>query len=217
MLPLDHLALDHLALDHLVLATPDLAATAEWFADQTGVAPTPGGQHVGFGTRNMLVALDETSYLEIVGPDLEQDEPASPRPFGIDQLDEARLVTFAVKADDLAGHVERCAAAGVDIGTAHDMSRAKPDGTLLEWSLTMKPETDLIRPVPFLIDWRGAPSPALSSAQGISLLDLVVESPDAEALSGKLETLGVDVEVVHEDDLLIDATLDTPRGIIALR
>lgn len=206
-----------LPLDHLVLATPDLAATTEWFAEQTGVLPTPGGQHVGFGTRNELVALSERTYLEIVGPDQSQDEPAGPRPFGIDELTTARLVTFAVKADDLPNHVERCAAAGLDIGAAIDMSRAKPDGSLLEWSLTVAQPTGQIQPVPFLIDWRGAPSPALSSAQGISLDSMDATHPDPSMLADQLHVLGVELDVSQADDIALRATLSSPRGSITLR
>lgn len=206
-----------LALDHLVLATPDLATTTAWFAEQTGVAPTAGGQHVGFGTRNELVAFSDSAYLEIVGPDHDQDPPSGPRPFGIDDLTEARLVTFAVKADDLSAHVERCAAAGLDLGTAIDMSRAKPDGSLLEWSLTVAPEADSIRPIPFLIDWRGAPSPALTSAQGVSLLSLSAQHPDPEWLTRQLATLGVELYVAHGEAPALLATLTFAAGELALR
>jgi len=205
-----------LPLDHLVLATPDLAATTSWFAEATGVAPTPGGQHVAFGTRNELVALSDSSYLEIIGPDLTQDKPAGARPFGIDQLAEARLVTFAVKAEDLQGHVDRCASAGLDIGAAIDMSRAKPDGTLLEWSLTVSVPDGPIRPIPFLIDWRGAPSPALSSASGVSLVDMSAQHPSPDDLSSQLETLGVQLFVSQGPEASLAATLSTPAGEITL-
>lgn len=207
---------DMLPLDHLVLATPDLAATTSWFAEATGVAPTPGGQHVGFGTRNELVALGETSYLEIVGPDLAQDTPAGPRPFGIDDLDTARLVTFAVKASDLHGHVTRCSAAGVNIGAAFEMSRAKPDGSLLEWSLTIAPPTGTIQPLPFLIDWGTTPSPAVSSAQGVSLIELTAAHPDPTHLRQQLEILGVDLAVSLGDEVALSATLACPNGPITL-
>jgi hypothetical protein len=55
-------------LDHLVLATPDLAATVADFTERTGIAPVAGGAHVGLGTRNYLVSLGGSRYLEIIGP-----------------------------------------------------------------------------------------------------------------------------------------------------
>lgn len=206
-----------LQLDHLVLATPDLAATTAWFAAQTGVEPTPGGQHVGLGTRNMLVALSESAYLEIVGPDLDQDEPAGARPFGVDDLTEARLVTFAAKADNLTGHVDRCREAGLNLGNALEMSRAKPDGTLLEWSLTIAPWTQPVSLVPFLIDWRGAPSPALTSAQGVTLASLEAQHPDPGTVSSQLETIGVDLPVAEGTAVELVATIATPSGEVVVR
>ena len=59
-------------LDHLAFATSDLAATIAWFAEATGVQPVEGGRHDGRGTRNYLVGLGPTAYLEIIGPDLER-------------------------------------------------------------------------------------------------------------------------------------------------
>jgi len=205
-----------LPLDHLVLATPDLAATVRWFDDTAGVTPTPGGQHVGFGTRNELVALGIDSYLEIVGPDPEQPDPEGPRPFGIDGLTTARLVTWAVKATDLSGHIERCASAGVDLGVAIDMSRAKPDGSLLEWSLTIPSTADAVRLIPFLIDWRGAPSPARTSAAGATLEGLHAIHPEADSMNQSLETLGVDLQVQLDNPAQLFATLSTPNGLVEL-
>ena len=64
-----------LPIDHLVYATPDLPATVAQVARLTGVAPTEGGRHPGWGTRNYLLSLGERVYLEIVGPDEEQPPP----------------------------------------------------------------------------------------------------------------------------------------------
>ena len=73
-------------LDHLVYAVPDLAAGVAAITALLGVAPSPGGPHPGLGTRNFLVSLGESCYLEIIGPDPEQPQPSRPRPFGLDRL-----------------------------------------------------------------------------------------------------------------------------------
>src|SRR5262245_8798861 len=85
-------------VDHLVYATPDLKASIDALEKRLGVRATPGGQHPGRGTRNALIALSSTSYIEIIGPDPEQPKPDLPRQFGIDTLAEGRLVTWAAKS-----------------------------------------------------------------------------------------------------------------------
>ncbi len=78
-------------IDHLVYATPDLKLGIDKLEKLLGVHATPGGQHLGLGTRNALIALGPLTYLEIVGPDPEQPKPARPHWFGIDELEAPRL------------------------------------------------------------------------------------------------------------------------------
>ena len=93
-------------IDHLVYATPDLSAGVERIEALLGVRATPGGQHPGEGTRNALIALGPTSYLEILAPDPEQPKPDRPRRFGIDTLSGPRLVTWAAKGRNLTQTVD---------------------------------------------------------------------------------------------------------------
>ncbi|MEN9645225.1 MAG: hypothetical protein RL238_1894, partial [Actinomycetota bacterium] len=151
-------------IDHLVLATPDVAATAATIADDWGLALTPGGAHVGRGTRNELTGLGGATYLEVVGPDAQQPDPPFPRPFGVDDLTEAALVAWCARPTrSIDEVVARCAALGIDLGAAAAMSRARPDGVLLEWRLTMPllghPHDGT---APFLLDWLASPHPAES-------------------------------------------------------
>src|SRR5262249_59484933 len=89
-------------IDHLVYATPDLAAGVRHIEAVLGIQASPGGQHPRQGTRNALLALGPTSYLEIIGPDPDQPKPPPPRKFEIHDLKEPPLVTWAAKGTNLA-------------------------------------------------------------------------------------------------------------------
>jgi hypothetical protein len=198
-------------LDHLVLATPDLAATVADFTRRTGVPPAPGGAHVGRGTRNFLVSLGGSSYLEIIGPDPEQTEPDGPRPFAVDDLAVARAVTWAVSPPDLDAAVTSARARGYDPGDIRPMSRRRPDGTLLRWRLT---DGDTQHPsglVPFLIDWGSAVHPSASGLPVTPLLRLSASAPDPAELRPLLAAVDAELPLT-EGPVALTFTVDTPRG-----
>ncbi|WP_405868074.1 MULTISPECIES: VOC family protein [unclassified Streptomyces] len=198
-------------LDHLVLATPELAATVADFARRTGVTPAPGGAHVGFGTRNHLVSLGGSSYLEIIGPDPEQSEPDGPRPFDVDELASARTVTWAISPPDLDAAVAAARARGYDPGPVRPMSRRRPDGILLEWRLT---DGDTAHPsglVPFLIDWGSSAHPTSTGLPVTPLLHLSATAPDPDEIRPLLSAVGAEL-VVAEGPVGLSFTVDTPRG-----
>lgn len=198
-------------LDHLVLATPDLAATVADFARRTGVPPAPGGAHVGLGTRNFLVALGGSSYLEIIGPDPEQTEPDGPRPFAVDELAAARTVTWALSPPDLDAAVMSARARGYDPGDIRPMSRRRPDGSLLRWRLT---DGDTQHPsglVPFLIDWGSAVHPSASGLPVTPLLRLSASAPDPAEIRPLLAAVGAELPLT-EGPVALTFTVDTPRG-----
>src|SRR5262245_34103892 len=121
-------------LDHLVYATPDLDQTVVDLAGR-GITLSLGGPHPGHGTRNYLAALGNHSFLEVVGPDREQPDPVTARPFGVDNLTEARLMTWAIQVPDLDEALDRARAGGHEPGEAQAMSRRRPDDVLLSWRL----------------------------------------------------------------------------------
>ena len=198
------------ALDHLVLATPHLEATASWVAERTGIRASPGGPHVGKGTRNMLCSLSATSYLEIVGPDPEQPDPTLPRPFGIDDLAAAAIVAWAIAVPNMSAALQAARAAGYDPGEASPMQRQRPDGVLLRWTLTPVASTA----VPFLIDWEDSPHPATSAAPGLEIVGLEARHPRPDQLAETLEALGVTMGVLPGLEALV-VELRGPMGSIA--
>ena len=143
-------------LDHLsYAAAPDgLAATARRIGGLLGKDFTDGGIHPRFGTRNMILPLADSTYLEIVEV---LDHPASDKaPFG--QAVRARSALgggwlgWVVSVDDITVVEQRLgreAAAG---------NRHRPDGTELKWQqigvngLISDPQ------LPFFVQWESPAS-----------------------------------------------------------
>ncbi|MFI9545548.1 VOC family protein [Streptomyces sp. NPDC052016] len=198
-------------LDHLVLATPDLAATVAEFTRRTGVTPAPGGVHVGLGTRNHLVGLGGRAYLEIIGPDPEQPAPAGPRPFCVDGLDRPRTITWAISPPDLDRAVVAARASGYDPGEVREMSRRRPDGTVLEWRLTDGGAPHPSGLVPFLIDWGSTVHPSASGLPVTPLSEMTATAPDPDEIRPLLAVLGTSLTLA-EGPVGISFTVDTPNG-----
>lgn len=203
-------------LDHLVLAGPDLAETVAWFTELTGVRPAPGGSHTGLGTANQLVGLGNGGYLELIGPDPDQPRPALPRPFGIDDVSAPRIVTWAVRADDLDAAVAEARDGGYDPGEPLGMSRRSPDGALLEWRLT-PPRTDYGDGlVPFLIDWGSTPHPTSRALPEAPLLDLRARHPDPASVRPALVALRTQLRIDIGEPAAIRAVLQGVEGPVPL-
>ncbi|MBI4886785.1 MAG: VOC family protein [Acidobacteria bacterium] len=205
------------AVDHLVYATPDLQVGIDRIEKMLGVRAAPGGQHPGRGTRNALIALGPRTYLEIIGPDPAQPTPAQPRPFGIDDLGEPRLMAWAAKGQDLEHLAGEAARGGVKLGEVIPGSRQRADGVMLSWRYT-DPRTVVAGGiVPFFIDWGTTPHPSAAAPQGASLVGLRAEHPEAEQVQTMLRRLGLDVPVQSGPRAALVATISAPRGRVELR
>jgi Glyoxalase-like domain len=204
-------------VDHLVYATPDLNRGIDELERLTGIRATPGGQHPGVGTRNALMSLGPSTYLEIIGPDRDQPQPVSPRSFGIDGLEESRLVTWAANSKDLECLRSDAERKGVALGPITPGSRKRPDGILLSWR-SMRPTTAVADGiVPFFIDWGQAPHPSQSAARGLSLIELRAEHPDSKKIEQMLKALELDLRVNSGSRPALIAVINGPRGKVELR
>src|SRR5579884_1109935 len=125
-----------LELDHLLWATPDLDAGVDLIRSLTGVASARGGSHPAWGTRNSLLALGAGVYLEIIGPDEEQDLNGKVGA-RMAALPRAGLTRFAVRTNDLLRLRETAKAAGLGTEGPFGMHRDRPDGVRLAWSMLM--------------------------------------------------------------------------------
>jgi hypothetical protein len=202
-------------LDHLVYATPDLAGTVADFTRRTGAAPVAGGAHPGRGTANYLVGLGGARYLEIIGPDPGQPEPVRPRPFGIEGLTAAKVVTWAIRPADVDTTVASARQRGYDPGDVRPLSRRRPDGTLLEWRLTPSEDAHPSGLVPFLIDWGDSAHPTAAGLPETPLTALTAQAPDPAEIAPLLAALDVDLPV-RAGTLGLTFTIDTPNGTVTL-
>jgi hypothetical protein len=213
-------------LDHLVYEVPDLEAGVAAFAERTGVTPVFGGRHVGLGTANYLVRLEPQgwvdedrprTYLEILGPDPEQEIPAGTAlPLGVHTVTEPVLRTWAVRPQDFDAAVQAAADSGADVGEVRDMSRRDPEGTLLEWRLTSREELPHDGLQPFLIDWQQTRHPSQADLPVLTLESFEVLVPEPEDFAAVLGAVGAPDTEVAQGDGLLRAVLAGPTGSVEL-
>lgn len=181
-----------------------------------GVRAAMGGKHLGLGTHNALLSLGDGAYLEIIAPDPEQPKPAQSRAFGLDDLREPRLVAWAMKAPDIEEQAARAVGAGFDLGPVIKMSRERPDGSRLHWSLTYRQGLVGDGLAPFLINWEPGPHPSETSPAGCQLVSMRAEHPEPERIGAMLEAIGVEMAVARGERPALVATVEG-RGTVELR
>jgi hypothetical protein len=200
-------------VDHLVYATPDLDTSIRDLERLLGVRASVGGQHLGRGTRNALIAIGERAYLEIIGPDPDQPAPNGPRWFNVDAIDTPRIVTWAAHGTDLPRLVET---RSVPLGAVVRGSRLRQDGVTLAWQLTDPSAMLGDGLVPFFIDWGMSPHPSSTATRGPRLIALRAEHPSPPDVSAQLDALGIPLELGRAKQPAIIATFDGPGGTIEI-
>ncbi len=202
-------------IDHLVYGVVDLDGAVDRIADATGVRPVEGGRHVGRGTRNYLLGLSPTSYLEVIALDRENPVAEGKRvSFGLDTLEEDRLITWAVHPTDAGTALKTSRQYGADHGDLFAMSRVDAKGNELSWRLASADEAPHDGLAPFIIDWGTSPHPA-DGIPSASLETLTLSSPDHEQVTGLMRALGLQI-TVGEGPARLHATLRGPAGIVAI-
>ena len=199
-------------LDHLVYATPDLEATCRELEIRLGVRASAGGQHPGRGTHNALISIGPKAYLEIIAPDPLQAE-TRPVWFGIDQLTAPKLITWAVRVDELEAFVKEISP-NAKVGAIRSGSRKTPEGRILSWQLTEPQLVQGVGLVPFLIEWHSHEHPAHSAITGPRLVQLRIEHPEPELIRKQLNALRLEVAIEPRSSPALVAIFE---GAIELR
>lgn len=201
-------------VDHLVLAVPDLYEGIEKIQALTGVRPKIGGQHIGRGTWNALLALGHNVYLELIAPDPQQTPPEGGCWMGVDQIKEARLIHWAAKVHPIDEIIQKAHNHQLPIGKLSAGSRTRMNGQVLSWMLTEPVAGEDGGLLPFLIDWEDSDHPAESLAQKCKLIHLEGKHPHPEQINQQLAVLDIRMEITLGNRPQILASIETPKGVV---
>jgi hypothetical protein len=197
-------------LDHIILGINDLDRGVAWVEQRTGVRAIFGGVHPGRGTRNALLALGPSCYLEIIAPD-----PLQSSPTWFTQvltLPDPRLIAWAVHTSNLTALAQEALGVGFYIDGPHDGARSRPDGKILSWKL-FRLRDDRGGLLPFFIEWgRDSIHPAADAPSGCNLASFHLQSADAQELARVCQALAVEVPIEPGDTPRMVAHIASPRG-----
>ena len=195
-----------LYLDHIMYAVPDLENSMAEIASITGIVPLDGGVHPGNGTRNALLGLSNSSYLEIIGPDKKQNLENTLGELLVSK-NTSGIRAWAVAVSDLASVADVAQELGFRVRDRKEMSRKTPEGSLLEWELLFLEDALL----PFFIDWKGSEHPARKAPSGCGLVELSISAEEPKVYQELLNKLQLEVSV-SEGEPAISAIIRSPKG-----
>src|SRR5688572_15391129 len=93
-------------IDHITVVAPSLQSGAAYVEAALGVPPGAGRAHPGMATHNLLLALGDAVYLEVISVDPHAVPVTRPRWFGLDHVQPdslPRLAAWVANTDDIIG------------------------------------------------------------------------------------------------------------------
>jgi hypothetical protein len=202
-------------IDHLVWFSPDLDQGARYFAERMDCEPAYGGVHPGEGTRNCLLSLAESTYLEIVASDPAQ--PITNLDTELRRLAGSGLYHCAASGLDLETVRQRALAAGLQGSEIVTGGRSVPNGGRLSWKLFGLKNHDLGALLPFFIDWMDSEHPAKAAPLGGELVKIEVVSPAAEQLRAIYGIFDLNIATASGTVAGFQATVASRKGRQILR
>lgn len=216
-------------LDHLVVLAATLDEGVAWCEATFGLTPGPGGQHALMGTHNRLFSIAcaryPQAYFEIIAIDPTAPTPARRRWFDMDdatlrervQQQGPQLAHFAARVPDALAAVAALRAQGIERGDVLQASRPTAQG-LLQWQITVREDGQRLFDggLPTLIQWGTVHPTDAMPTSGITLAQLTMQHPQADALAAAYRVIGLDQVAVQTGPARLQALLHTPRGPVQL-
>lgn len=195
-------------------------ATADRLGKLIGVEPVDGGNHPRFGTRNIILPLMDSRYVEVVEV---LEHPASyQQPFG--QIVRARSESgggwlgWVLAVNDMAAHEARLGRKSVA------GNRYRPDGVELTWRQLGIKGLQADPQLPFFVEWGdGIEHPSLGGASDTRLRTLRFAGDLARVKEwlGRPEakispSIEFDFVAPHGQPGLLSVTFSTPDGYVTI-
>lgn len=209
-------ASEGVAIDHLLVASRNLDRGAAWLESLLGVPPETGGVHPGLGTRNAVLSIGPSVYLELIGLDPSSDA-WSVWAERVSSFEDPGLFTFCVRSVRLERTAEAAEVSGLAAGKIVAGSRETPSGEVLEWRMLFLQNHGFGAAMPFFIDWGATPHPTSRMEACCSLTGFQVGHPDPEGLRAAFGVLEIPVDVERTTETKFHAILESPAGRVELR
>ena len=219
-------------IDHLVIAANTLQEGVTWCERTLGITPGPGGEHPLMGTHNRLFSIATAqyprAYFEIIAINKEAACArihSAKRWFDLDnealqthvQQYGPQLTHFVASTPQVAPAIQALASLDIDRGELLSASRKTAQG-LLSWQITVRVDGQrlLNGTLPTLIEWGDVHPTQHMAASGVTLLTLTASQPDVAQLTAAYSAIKLQNVAVAQGPANLVATLQTPRGIVAL-
>lgn len=206
------------SIDHIVYAVPDLASAVRHFHNEYGITAILGGKHHSKGTKNALVNLGNSVYLEILAIDHENQNIKAPRWMGMDLISEAKITRWSITSNQLEKDQAILQSYHPQMGIIEEGARETPDGSILKWKMILplsKPEVEII---PFMTDWSlSSFHPTERLEQNCTLEEIILStSADDHAAKKCISQLFNGIEIVPFNTAKINIKVDGPKGTFYL-
>ena len=199
------------SVDHLILGAATLADGIAFVRKRLGVAARPGQRLPGAGTEHAIVALGPRSYLQVLAPSDDADEPA-PGLAPLRSLAQPALWGWAIATDGGGTGGARADHLGVVHATLGADRRTEPGAAFVRWR-NLAVQLALGAAAPVFIEWSAhSPHPAAQAPAAGTLVSLTLRHPDPDAVHAALAKLGFSVDVVRASAPGITAVLETLDG-----
>ena len=200
-----------------VYCVPDLEIALDRFKNDYGIEAIIGGRHLDQGTKNAIVSLGQSVYLELLAIDKSSSKNIEHHWMGIDYLTSPKITRWAIVSDQINEDLKTIAAYKTDLAKSHQGSRVMTNGGLLSWQMSLpsyRPEVELM---PFLLNWSESdhhPTEQLRQQAKIIAFDLYHPAPND--LQTYFEQLDLDIKIQAGTSSMISLTLEGPKGRLTL-